>query len=203
MDYCTASRISARKEEDPMRTMRLTMILGVCLLGGTGLLLADTKSTELRIGLMPAYNSIPLVVAEARKFYDAQGVSVALVPFNGQLERETALQTGALDGTVSDMINAIQSWAHGFGARVTSVSEGNFALLGSPGAARPPQLTLSRPSGRIGRIPEGEICQTQSASSFLAVGTAEWKRPRCWNARSGSDTTSGLPSSTGIHTRRS
>src|SRR5271157_1456871 len=146
MDYCTASRISARKEEDPMRTMRLTMILGVCLLGGTGLLLADTKSTELRIGLMPAYNSIPLVVAEARKFYDAQGVSVALVPFNGQLERETALQTGALDGTVSDMINAIQSWAHGFGARVTSVSEGNFALLGSPKGALRTLADWSGPS---------------------------------------------------------
>jgi NitT/TauT family transport system substrate-binding protein len=54
------------------------------------------------------------------------------VPFNGQLERETALQTGALDGTVSDLINAIQSWTHGFGARVTSVTEGNFALLASP-----------------------------------------------------------------------
>ncbi|MGO9310932.1 MAG: ABC transporter substrate-binding protein [Spirochaetia bacterium] len=116
-----------------MRTMRFTVIVGAFLLAEAGLLLADTAAPELKIGLMPAYNSIPLVVAEAGGIFEAQGVTVSLVPFNGQLERETALQTGALDGTVSDLINAIQSWGHDFGARVTSVTEGNFALLGSPG----------------------------------------------------------------------
>ena len=102
---------------------------------------------------MPACNSIPLVVAEARGLFGAQGVSVTLIQFNGQLERETALQTGALDGTISDMINAVQSWAHGFGARVTSVSEGSFALLSSPqGTVR----TLADwRSGRSSRIRTG------------------------------------------------
>jgi NitT/TauT family transport system substrate-binding protein len=84
---------------------------------------------------MPACNSIPLVVAAAADAFGSQGISVELVSFNGQLERETALQTGALDGTVSDLINGIQSWSHGFCARVTSVTEGNFALLTSPQSA--------------------------------------------------------------------
>ena len=68
-----------------MRTMRLAMVCGVCLLTGAGLLLADAKAAELKIGLMPAYNSIPLVVAKAGSMFEARGVSVALVPFNGQL----------------------------------------------------------------------------------------------------------------------
>jgi NitT/TauT family transport system substrate-binding protein len=87
---------------------------------------------ELRVGLMPAYNSIPLVVADRGGFFAGEGVKVELVPFSSQLNRETALQTGAIDGTVSDMINAIQGWSHDFGARVTSVTEGNFSLLASP-----------------------------------------------------------------------
>jgi len=86
----------------------------------------------LRVGLMPAYNSIPLVVADAAGLFRAQGVAVSLVPFNGQLERESALQAGALDGTVSDLMNAMQGWRHGSGARVTSVTEGSFSLLASP-----------------------------------------------------------------------
>ncbi len=87
---------------------------------------------ELAVGLMPAANSIPLVVAAHDGLFAAEGVTVRLVPFSGQLERETALQTGAIDGTVSDLVNAIQSWSHDSGAKVTSVTEGSFSLLASP-----------------------------------------------------------------------
>ena len=80
---------------------------------------------------MPAYNSVPLVVAQAKGLFAQEGVQVTLVPFSSQLNRETALQTGAIDGTVSDMINAIQAWAQGFGGKVTSVTEGGFSLLAS------------------------------------------------------------------------
>jgi NitT/TauT family transport system substrate-binding protein len=107
------------------------LAFGIALLA-QALFFAGSAFGELTVGLMPAYNSIPLVVAEAAGFYKANNVEVNLAPFNGQLERETALQTGAVDGTISDMINAIQSWSHGFGAKVTSVSEGNFSLLASP-----------------------------------------------------------------------
>jgi NitT/TauT family transport system substrate-binding protein len=96
---------------------------------------AAPLAAQLSVGLMPACNSIPLVVAEVKGLFTARGVTVSLVPFMGQLERETALQTGALDGTVSDLINAIQSWSHGSGARVTSATEGGFGLLSSPGSS--------------------------------------------------------------------
>jgi NitT/TauT family transport system substrate-binding protein len=94
--------------------------------------MASFSWADLKVGLMPAYNSIPLVVADRKGLFLAEGVRVELVPFSSQLNRETALQTGSIDGTVSDMINAIQSWSQGFGARVTSVTEGSFSLLSSP-----------------------------------------------------------------------
>ncbi len=110
-----------------IRNRVLALLFAVCC--------AAPLAAQLSIGLMPACNSIPFVVAEKKGLFAAHGLQVTLVPFTGQLERETALQTGALDGTVSDLINAIQSWSHGSGARVTSVTEGNFALLSSPGSS--------------------------------------------------------------------
>jgi len=101
---------------------------------GILLVVAGAGWSDLRVGLMPAYNSIPLVVAEKDGLFEAEGVKVELLPFSSQLNRETALQAGAIDGTVSDMINAIQAWSRGFGARVTSASEGNFSLLAAPGS---------------------------------------------------------------------
>jgi NitT/TauT family transport system substrate-binding protein len=114
-----------------MKKLALFVFLGLALAAVTQGLEAQ-KRADLTIGLMPAYNSIPLVVAAASGAFQRNGIDVTLVPFNGQLERETALQTGAIDGTVSDLINAVQSWTHGFGARVASVTEGNFSLLASP-----------------------------------------------------------------------
>ncbi len=115
-----------------VRGMRWIGVMALALSVGAGASFGQAGPVELRVGLMPAYNSIPLVVADAAGLFRAQGVSVRLVPFNGQLERETALQAGALDGTISDLINAVQSWRHGSGARVTSVTEGAFSLLASP-----------------------------------------------------------------------
>ena len=88
----------------------------------------------LRVGMMPAVNSIPLIVAEAEGYFTSEGVSVELEMFHNQLYRETALQTGRIDGSVSDLINAINAAAGGFALQVTSVSDGLFALVSAPGS---------------------------------------------------------------------
>ena len=86
----------------------------------------------LRVGMMPAVNSIPLIVAEAEGYFAAEGVSVELEMFHNQLYRETALQTGRIDGSVSDLINAINAVTGGFAVQVTSVTDGLFGLVTAP-----------------------------------------------------------------------
>jgi NitT/TauT family transport system substrate-binding protein len=96
------------------------------------LLILPCAFADLRVGLMPANNSIPFAVAEKDGLFAAFGIRVELGLFSSQLNRETALQTDAIDGTVSDLINAMQAWSKGFGAKVTSATEGNFGLLAAP-----------------------------------------------------------------------
>lgn len=93
---------------------------------------ARAQSAPLRIGLMPAVNSAPLIVAEALDYFRRAGLRVELTLFQDQLTRETALQTGRIDGTISDLINAIAARASGLDVRVVSATEGVFALLGAP-----------------------------------------------------------------------
>ncbi|TVR56637.1 MAG: hypothetical protein EA426_13285 [Spirochaetaceae bacterium] len=95
---------------------------------------AVNAGPELRIGMMPAVNSIPLIVAESEGFFTAEGVSVELEMFRNQLYREAALQTGRIDGSVSDLINAINASIGGFAVRVTTVTDGLFALVAAPRA---------------------------------------------------------------------
>ncbi len=127
-----------------MKIIPKTAALVVC-----AVVMTVQAHADLKVGLMPAYNSIPLIVAEKGGFFSACGVRVQLVPFSSQLNRETALQTSSIDGTISDMINAIQAWSHGFGSRVTSVSEGSFCLLSAPGSRLLSMEDLRRPGGPV------------------------------------------------------
>lgn len=94
---------------------------------------APAQDQSLVIGLMPAVNSAPLIVADHLGAFARRGLRVRLELFQDQLQREAALQTGRLDGSISDLLNAVSARSGGFPVRVVSVTDGVFALLGSPG----------------------------------------------------------------------
>ncbi|MCX7038338.1 MAG: ABC transporter substrate-binding protein [Spirochaetes bacterium] len=123
--------------------MRKALASFVLCLALSGLAFAD-----LMVGLMPALNSIPLVVAEEKGYFAAEGVRVSLSLFASQLYREAALQSNAIDGSVSDLINAIQGWSSGLGPLVTSATEGSFSLLASPQSELSDLSAVARLDGR-------------------------------------------------------
>ena len=111
-----------------LRAMGLIVLLAAAQAGFAA------PRAALKVGLMPALNSVPLIVAEHLGLFAAEGLEVELLLFQSQLDRETALQTGRIDGTVSDLINAIGARVNGFDLRVTSLTEGDFLLLAAPGS---------------------------------------------------------------------
>jgi NitT/TauT family transport system substrate-binding protein len=104
------------------------LIFFVCLIPST----IPAQSRPLRVGLMPAVNSAPLIVAEGLGIFIRRSLRVELELFQDQLQREASLQTGRLDGSISDLLNALSARAGGFDLRVVSGTDGVFALLGSP-----------------------------------------------------------------------
>lgn len=104
--------------------------LGLLLAAATALLGAEPP--PLRIGMMPAVDSAPLVVAERLGAFARRGLRVELELFQDQLAREASLQAGRIDGSVSDLVNAVSARAGGFDVRAVSSTDGLFALLGSP-----------------------------------------------------------------------
>ncbi|MFW5685028.1 MAG: hypothetical protein ACOC0O_00080 [Spirochaetota bacterium] len=60
----------------------------------------------LTIGLMPAVDSIPLIVADHEGYFVVEGLTVTLEVFRDQVYREAALQSNTIDGAVSDLVNA-------------------------------------------------------------------------------------------------
>ncbi len=90
---------------------------------------AEQSDTVLKIGLMPDTDSIPFIIAEEKGFFAKEGVKVELQHFKSAMDRDSALQSGNLDGAVSDMLAAGFAKEGGFDIKITSRTDGNYCLI--------------------------------------------------------------------------
>jgi NitT/TauT family transport system substrate-binding protein len=94
--------------------------------------LAPTKTKSLgtlTIGIMPDVDSVPLVIAAQKGYFDKEGLKVELSHFNSARDRDAALQAGKLDGAVSDILAAAFAKEGGFDVKITSMTDGSYKLL--------------------------------------------------------------------------
>ncbi|MCX7787573.1 MAG: ABC transporter substrate-binding protein [Spirochaetes bacterium] len=133
------------------------LFVSMLILGGVSRQISAEPSNTLVLGLMPAVNIAPIIVAEAEGFFQQEGVSLRIELFKNQMYRESALQTGTIDGTVSDLINAVNAVSNGFPLKVTSASEGIFGLVAAPRS----------------RFPDASSWKNAPPSTKLKVGLLE------------------------------
>lgn len=62
------------------------------------------QDTKIRFGILPVLDTLPLQVAVHDGLFKEQGLDVELIRFASALERDTAMQTGQLDGYFGDLI---------------------------------------------------------------------------------------------------
>ncbi len=88
-----------------------------------------SDSPVLKIGLMPDIDSIPFIIAEEKGYFAEEGINVELQYFKSAMDRDSALQSGNLDGAVSDMLAAGFAKEGGFDVKMTSSTNGNYCLI--------------------------------------------------------------------------
>jgi len=65
---------------------------------------ARAENTAIRFGILPVIDTLPLQVADREGLFAAHGLDVTLVRFMSALERDTAMQTGQIDGYFGDLV---------------------------------------------------------------------------------------------------
>ena len=84
---------------------------------------------NITIGLMPDVDSIPFIIAQEKGYFKEEGITVTLKPFKSAMERDSALQSGNLDGAISDVLAEAFSKAGGFDTVITALTNGNYKLV--------------------------------------------------------------------------
>ena len=120
-----------------MKKMIALFLAGLLLAGLTGCANnkkedASPKTAQMQnitIGLMPDVDSIPFIIAQEKGFFKEEGVSVTLKPFKSAVDRDSALQSGNLDGAISDMLAENFAKAGGFDTVITSLTTGSYKMV--------------------------------------------------------------------------
>jgi len=87
------------------------------------------KLQNLSIGLMPDVDSIPFIIAQEKGYFKEEGLNVTLESFKSAVDRDSALQSGKLDGVISDMLAETFAKEGGFDTVITSLSSGSYKLV--------------------------------------------------------------------------
>ncbi len=99
------------------------------------------QESELKFGVLPVLQALPLYVAQDKGLFRARGVSVELEPFNTASEKDIALSTGAIDGYFGDLVTPIVLKGNGRDVIIVAANYDTrrdrrmFALLAKPGSS--------------------------------------------------------------------
>jgi len=87
------------------------------------------ETVELSIGLMPAVDSAPIFLAEKEGFFEDLGLNIESTIYTNANNRQSALQTNELDGTMTDLIAFLNNQHNGFETKIVTATDGSFAFL--------------------------------------------------------------------------
>ncbi len=101
---------------------------------------SSARATSIRIGVLPIVESLPFLVAQDRGIFQSSGLKVEIVSFASALERDSAIQSGAIHGAIHDILGLglLRSKEIPFSIvtnmTVPTAQKDLFVLLTSPGS---------------------------------------------------------------------
>ena len=112
--------------------LAMAMILTVAAMAGCGNQQAQEKKDlqEISVGVMPDIDSVPIIIAQEKGYFAEEGLKVDIQKFKSAMDRDAALQSGNLDGAISDMLAVAFAKSGGFDVKVTSFTDGTYKLIG-------------------------------------------------------------------------
>lgn len=87
------------------------------------------KNLSLKVGVMPAVDSAPIFLADKKGYFEDLGLNVDVQVYTNAMNRQSALQSGELDGAMTDVIALVNNVENGFDIKVTTSTDGTFPFL--------------------------------------------------------------------------
>lgn len=133
---------------------------------------SEVQSMELKVGLLPNEEILPVYVAEQEGLFKKHGVDLEIVNFQSAAERDAAIQAGAVDGVEGDLLAVALIRQGGTPVKTVSLAmgatpaEGRFAMLAAPGTI----TTVEELKGKELAISKNTIIEYVADQMLVAKG---------------------------------
>jgi NitT/TauT family transport system substrate-binding protein len=113
---------------------------------------------NIKVGLLPIYDTIILHVAKREGFFKAHGLDIELIPFQSAMEKDAAVLAGALDGHFCEIGSVILQRAQGLNFKVvattsyTDKNRRNFGLVTKPNSEAKTMADLQGKKVAVSRL---------------------------------------------------
>jgi NitT/TauT family transport system substrate-binding protein len=143
----------------------------------------ETINSSLKIGLMPATDSAPFLLAQERGYFENLGLNVELEIYSNPQNRQSALQTQSIDGAITDLIALATNVDGGFDIKAVTMTNGMFPILTKPGASEKDKLKVGMMEVSVtnflidkwlgGKYEIEKVFVTEIPARLAAIGSGE------------------------------
>ncbi len=115
-----------------MKKILIGVLIVLCSLSFVGCSQEKNETAPekiINIGVMPDVESIPFIIAEKNGYFEKEGVKVNIEHFTSAKDRDSALQSGKLDGVITDMLAVLFANEGGINLRMVAKTDGNIELM--------------------------------------------------------------------------
>jgi NitT/TauT family transport system substrate-binding protein len=117
-------------------TLKKYLLLAISLIcvfavmvSGCGNKQSDKELQAVTVGVMPDIDSVPIIIAQEKGYFAEEGLKVNIQQFKSAMDRDAALQSGNLDGAISDLLAVAFAKSGGFDVKVTAYTDGDYKLI--------------------------------------------------------------------------
>ncbi|WP_066872033.1 ABC transporter substrate-binding protein [Clostridium mediterraneense] len=105
-------------------------IVGVMFsVGGCTTEAKKEENKTIRLGVMSASDSAPILLAEEKGYFKEEGVNLELEIFTNGATKQSSIQAGELDGGMLSMTQILNNANGGLKAKITTTTDGMFPIV--------------------------------------------------------------------------
>lgn len=90
---------------------------------------AKEENSTIRLGVMAASDSAPILLAQQKGYFEEEGVNLELEIFTNGASKQSSIQAGELDAAMLSMIQFLNNRKAGLEAKITTTTDGTFPIV--------------------------------------------------------------------------
>lgn len=118
-----------KKFRKSLLLVAMSLVMIISLMGCSSKTTTTNQNSTIRLGVMSAADSAPILLAQEKGYFEEEGVNLQLEIFTNGATKQSSIQAGELDAAMVSMIQFLNNVNAGLKAKITTTTDGMFPIV--------------------------------------------------------------------------